>query len=173
MRIRELKVMSVLFLVVLGVVTVGLIGAFIMHAVNPAKPQTPAEHIAELGTGRDHSVTPHIPQLFNSSAKIETKWSSGNAQYDMSLLEAKPKLKEFLSEHADYYFVVTWYEGDKPSARMMIPFSKFRPDESASGDLVMRAQGSVEMPQSQYEKVHEGKSWDLNWGPLQNSKTGG
>jgi len=158
--------MSVMFCVMIVLVSVFMVGAFVVNFFHPQKQRTAQEHTLDLAVTRDHSITPHISQLYNASAKLETTWSNGEAEYEMTLMEVKPALAKYVGSKPDYHFVVTWYEGSAPSACIIIPFKKFEVAESVTGEPLLKAKGTVRMTQEQYEHVYDGRSWDLNWGPL-------
>ena len=103
---RELKVMSVMFLVTVTLLAVWLGGALLWGLIHPPKPQTAAERVAELATEKDQSVSPPIPKLGNASAQLRTRWSHGVVNYDLTLLDAKPDLIGWLAKQPNYSFIL-------------------------------------------------------------------
>jgi hypothetical protein len=170
---RELKVMSVMFLVTVTLLAVWLGFGLLWGLIHPSKPQTPAERLAELATERDQNVSQPIPKLGNASAQLRTRWSHGVVSYDLTLLDATPDLLGWLAKQRNYSFIVTWFENEKPFAQVLIPFAVVHPVSNASGqgaqNLSLNATGHMPMSQQTYEKLYDLRIWDLNWGPSKKS----
>ncbi len=162
MFLRELKVMSVIFAVV-----VALVGGWLGFTMifNSPKPKTKAEHFLELTEAKNHNVSPHIPQLSNASATVTTAWREGVVDYHLTLLDARAGLDDWLKQNPTFLFTVTWFDReDKPAAKITVPFKDFHTKADDKG-IVLEADGNNKISQSEYEKIWHSNSWGLSWGP--------
>lgn len=163
--IRQFKVMSVIFLIVVTLVAIWIGFLMVQNAINPPKPKTAAEALADLSLQKDHSVSPHIEKLGGASVNVKTSWNNGVVEYQVNLLDGNSQLEDLLKNQPTYSFIITWYEDDKPCAQILAPFEGFEKLEEEKGRATFTASGQQNMSQATYEKLNSVRSWDVNWGP--------
>lgn len=148
-------------LVIPGVIAatfVVIIGGLMIFATVSHHDLTPAEKVKAYA--KTYGPSPlTIGGLNNATAYIETSWTNGNLHYHLTLTDEAGGVKQWLKQHPDGYFIVSWQSGNQSVGAIKIPFAAMQMQ-----GRVVQSTADVGCDQKQYDAIYEVRNyWALSW----------